>query len=55
MGGGPAHVNTDLAALQAVTADDVQRVLKRYVTGAHSVSIDYLPAAKANEETGHAK
>ena len=56
VGGGPARVNTDLAALQAVTADDVQRVLKRYVTGAHSVTIDYLPAPKAPaEETTHAK
>ena len=56
VGGGPAHVNTDLAALQAVTAADVQRVLKRYVTGAHSVTIDYLPAPKArSEETSHAK
>jgi Predicted Zn-dependent peptidases len=43
VGGGPAHVNTDLVALQAVTAADVQRVLRRYVTGAHSVTIDYLP------------
>jgi zinc protease len=48
-GGGPEHVNTDLVALQAVTADDVQRVLKRYVTGAHSVTIDYLPEAKATQ------
>jgi zinc protease len=52
VGGGPAHVNTDLAALQAVTAADVQRVLARYVTGAHSVTIDYLPAKAA---TGDAK
>jgi zinc protease len=44
--GGPAHVNTDLAALQRVTAADVQRVLRRYVTGAHSVTIDYLPQPK---------
>jgi zinc protease len=33
--------------LQAVTADDVQRVLRKYVTGAHSVTIDYLPQADA--------
>lgn len=46
-GGGPAHVNSDLVALQAVTAADVQRVLKKYVTGAHSVAIDYLPEGKA--------
>lgn len=45
--GDPARINTDLAALQKVTAADVQRVLKQYVTGAHSVTIDYLPQAKA--------
>ncbi len=41
--GDTARVNSDLVALQKVTAADVQRVLKHYVTGAHSVSIDYLP------------
>jgi zinc protease len=45
--GDPARINSDLAALQQVTAADVQRVLKQYVTGAHSVTIDYLPQAKA--------
>jgi len=49
VGGGPAHVNSDLAALQAVTAADVQRVLQKYVTGANSVTIDYLPDAKAKQ------
>jgi zinc protease len=29
-----------------VTAADVQRVLRKYVTGAHSVTIDYLPQAE---------
>ena len=48
--GDPARVNSDLAALQAVTAADVQRVLGQYVTGAHSVTIDYLPQAKAAAE-----
>jgi len=34
----------------------VQRVLKRYVTGAHSVTIDYLPAPKTPaKETSHGK
>lgn len=46
--GNPARVNTDLAALQAVTAGDVQRVLRKHVTGAHSVTIDYLPQAKSD-------
>ena len=44
--GDPAHVNTDLAALQKVTAADIQRVLRTYVTGAHSVTVDYLPQPK---------
>jgi zinc protease len=43
--GGPEHVNTDLAALQKVTEGDVHRVLQKYVTGARSVTIDYLPQA----------
>src|SRR5690606_4680633 len=41
--GNPDHVNTDLVALQKVTEQDVHRVLAKYVTGAHSVTIDYLP------------
>jgi zinc protease len=45
--GDPARINRDLAALQQVSSADVQRVLKRYVTGAHSVTIDYLPQPKA--------
>ena len=46
--GDPARVNSELAALQRVSADDVQRVLRRYVLGAHKVAIDYRqePAAK---------
>jgi zinc protease len=34
-------VNTDLDALQRVSAADVQRVLRRYVTQAHKVIVDY--------------
>ena len=30
-------------------ARDVQRVLQKYVTGAHSVTIDYLPESKAKQ------
>lgn len=45
--GDAARANSDLAALQRVTAADVQRVLKRYVLDAHRVTIDYQPAAKA--------
>jgi zinc protease len=47
--GNPEHVNTDLAALQKVTEQDVHRVLQKYVTGAHSVTIDYLPQAAKGE------
>jgi zinc protease len=43
--GGVEHVNTDLVALQQVTGKDVHRVLQKYVTGAHKVTIDYLPQA----------
>jgi len=51
IGGSPARANSDLVALQQVTAADVQRVLRTYVTGAHSVTIDYLPeAAKAKAQ-----
>lgn len=44
--GDPARVNTDLEALQKVTTADVQRVLKKYVLDAHSVTINYLPEQK---------
>jgi zinc protease len=54
--GDPARANTDLDALQKVTASDVQRVLKKYVLDAHSVTINYLPAKKkakpATKEAG---
>lgn len=45
--GDVARVNTDLDALQKVSEQDVHRVLQKYVTGAHSVTIDYLPQAAA--------
>jgi zinc protease len=48
--GDPARVNTDLDALQAVTAEDVQRVLRKYVLDAHSVTIDYFPANGGENE-----
>ena len=46
--GSPGHVNTDLLALQKVSAKDVHRVLQKYITGAHSVTIDYLPQVAAS-------
>lgn len=41
--GDPNRVNTDLARLQAVTAADVQRVMKKYFTDANRLVIHYLP------------
>ena len=48
LGGNPNRVNTDLDDLLRVSAADVQRVLRRYVTGAHSVSLDYLQEGAAH-------
>ncbi|MEO6393540.1 MAG: pitrilysin family protein [Pyrinomonadaceae bacterium] len=39
----PARVNTDIARLQAVTAADIQRVMKKYFTEDNRVVIYYLP------------
>jgi zinc protease len=50
--GDPNRVNTDLAKLQAVTAADVQRVMKQYFTVANRLVIYYLPeSAKTNKTT----
>ncbi|CAN5123461.1 hypothetical protein BH10PSE17_BH10PSE17_10530 [soil metagenome] len=43
--GDAARVNTDLKRLQAVTAADVQRVVKRYLIDAHHNRINYRQAA----------
>ena len=43
----PAQVNRGLAALQAVTAADVQRVMKKYVVGTKPVVITYTSAGGA--------
>jgi zinc protease len=49
--GDPARVNTDLARLQAVTAADVQRVMKKYLTDENRLVLYYLPeAAKPAQE-----
>ena len=45
--GDPNRVNTDLAQLQAVTAADVQRVMKKYFTAANRLVIYYLPKTEA--------
>lgn len=55
IGGAPERVNSDLLALQKITADDVHRVLQKFVIGARSVTIDYLPQAKASAAPATAK
>ena len=50
--GDPNRVNTDLARLQAVTAADVQRVMKKYFTPANRLVIYYLPEAAKTSPTG---
>ena len=47
LGGNANRVNTDLDDLQRVTAADVQRVMRRYVTGARMVTFDYAEDASA--------
>ena len=41
--GDAAHANRDLAELQAVTAEQVQAVAKKYFTEANRLLIEYLP------------
>jgi len=50
--GDPARVNTDLARLQAVTAADVQRVMKTYFTDANRFVLYYLPEASKPKKEG---
>ena len=47
--GDPARVNTDLARLQAVTAADIQRVMKKYFTDSNRLVLYYLPQATKKE------
>jgi len=48
--GDPARVNTDLERLQAVTAADVQRVMKKYFTDSNRLVLYYLPEATKPKE-----
>jgi zinc protease len=41
--GDPQRVNTDLARLERVSAADVQRVMKKYMTDTNRLVIYYLP------------
>jgi zinc protease len=42
--GDPGALNGDLERYRAVTAADVQRVARRYLTLANRTTIEYLPA-----------
>jgi zinc protease len=55
--GDPNRVNTDLARLQAVTAADVQRVVKKYFTEQNRYVFFYLPETMrpASSSTGNVK
>ncbi|HEY3663666.1 MAG TPA: pitrilysin family protein [Chthoniobacterales bacterium] len=43
--GDPNRVNTDLAKLQAVTADQIKEAMNRYLTNKKKVVVEYLPEA----------
>jgi zinc protease len=51
--GDAARVNTDLARLQAVTAADIQRVLKTYFTDTNRLVLYYLPEASKKSGEGN--
>jgi len=54
--GDPARVNSDLGRLQAVTAADVQRVMKKYFTDTNRMVLYYLPeASKPKKDAGEGK
>ncbi|HEX6648538.1 MAG TPA: hypothetical protein VF075_03330, partial [Pyrinomonadaceae bacterium] len=48
--GDPKRVNTDLARLEAVTAADIQRVMKKYFTDSNRLVLYYLPEAMKAKE-----
>jgi zinc protease len=47
--GDPNRVNTDLSKLQAVTAADIQRVMKKYFADTGKLVLYYLPEAKTGQ------
>ncbi|MFZ5544123.1 MAG: M16 family metallopeptidase [Pseudomonadota bacterium] len=53
--GDAGKANTLLGELQRVTAADVQRVMRRYVAGAHKVHLTYAQAADAAAKPGAAR
>lgn len=50
--GDPSRVNTDLARLQAVTAADIQRVMKKYFADTNRLVLYYLPEATKQAKEG---
>ena len=50
--GDAARVNTDLARLQAVTAADIQRVMKKYFTDTNRFVLYYMPEAMKPAKEG---
>jgi zinc protease len=50
--GDPSRVNTELARLQAVTAADIQRVMKKYFTDTNRLVLYYLPEASKPAKEG---
>ncbi len=48
--GDARRVNEELDELQAVTAADVRRVVRKYMTDAHSVTIEYTQQAAAKQK-----
>ena len=51
--GDVARVNTDLERLQAVTAADIQRVMKKYFADTNRLVLYYLP--EASKKSGEGK
>ena len=50
--GDAARVNTDLERLQAVTAADIQRVMKKYFADTNRLVLYYLPEASKKSGEG---
>lgn len=50
--GDPSRVNTDLARLQAVTAADIQRVMKKYFADNNRLVLYYLPESSKPAKEG---
>jgi zinc protease len=48
--GDARRVNEELAELQAVTAADVRRVVRKYMTDAYSVTVEYTQQAAAKQD-----